>query len=474
MPISFLSFSSAYCSEECQSRDLNSPCISSSSSAFSSPHLDYAVGGEVPPLVPEALGSALRKYQHHYGHHSVSSSSASSTSWSVVTDEEDEDGAFIVGSDRDSADFLHDGTSKSPSIYLNPRSRLSYARRPSGMNNRSTVPHLHRRTSSGSSSGHVGGDARSVPNTFSHTSAEDDDSQSDFGFDDEPSLESSFMPAQSAPDYRYTGTEKEKQFQHNTITSKTKRSRNRASLPAYFSLLQMPSSSSDAAHRASLSSSGKTIAATRPSPPTPKLSLAGLTISGSTSLTAPPTPSAHATPRGRRRGTGGMVESLSSSKNRYSSSRSHSRTRERQATLTNKLPPAVDDDSTPLILPRSRFGSKNSAETVFDWSSVPGLPPPARGRTSIRRNSSPPPKMMLSLMSLGVGLERSTSPTRVPAPRGAGVAASPNGSRTGRGRARVEELDGLGSGDEAPGYGNGRSGLLDRERANRKAGRFRS
>jgi hypothetical protein len=33
-----------------------------------------------------------------------------------------------------------------------------------------------------------------------------------------------------------------------------------------------------------------------------------------------------------------------------------------------------------------------------------------------------------------------------------------------RGRMRVEDLDGIGSSIEAPGYGSGRSGLVNRER----------
>jgi len=38
------------------------------------------------------------------------------------------------------------------------------------------------------------------------------------------------------------------------------------------------------------------------------------------------------------------------------------------------------------------------------------------------------------------------------------------GSSRARGRARVEDLGGIGLSTDAPGFGNGRSGLLDRER----------
>ncbi|KJA27060.1 hypothetical protein HYPSUDRAFT_198360 [Hypholoma sublateritium FD-334 SS-4] len=180
-----------YCSSDCQSEDLSSPSVSSSSSALSSPSIAYAPGGDVPAL---ALGSALKMYAY--------ASSASST----LTDDDDDD----------APSFLY--------------SALSYARRPSGTNNHSTVPRLqHRRLSSGSSAGLF---PRSAP-VACRPPPEDD-----LSFDDDRRSECS--PA---------------------------RSRARASLPACFSLLKMASP----AHTAS-SSSGHTAA--RPSPPTPLLPLA--------------------------------------------------------------------------------------------------------------------------------------------------------------------------------------------------------
>lgn len=381
----------------------------------------------------------------NYGHrHSVSSSSASSTAWSIATDEDEDDPNYGIGSDysyQDSSDALHDAHSKSPSFLLSKNNRLSYARRPSGTNNRSTVPHLHRRTSSGSVSGHV----HSAPGT----STEDEDNPSDSGFEDDAYWS---VTGQSAPDRPSTMLyDRNENTNHaNTITSKTKRTRNRASLPTYFSLLQMPSSP-----QAASSSSIRTTALVRPSPPTPRLSLAGLSARPF-SVTAPPTANIQATPRlGKRRDMAEAIEAHTRQSGE-AQSRSSSKTRERQTTLTNKLRPALYD---PSPLARSPLSTKNSAEQVFDWSSVPPQSP-ARGRAAVRRNSSPPPKLMRSLLELGLGYERSVSPP------------SRNTTSLGnkRGRMRVDELDGVGGTVNAPGFGHGRSGLLDREK--RRAGKF--
>lgn len=431
----------AYCSEDCQNSDATSPSISSAASAASSaspsPHLGYAVGGEVPALVPSALGYALR---HHHGHrHSVSSSSASSTSWSIATDEDEDDPSFRVGGESDPMDPLYDSHSKSPSFLLH--NFLSYTRRPSGTNNRSTVAHLHRRTSSGSFTGHVRSALTSAEST------EEEDYPSDSGLEEDPRSHHFFQAGQSAPDRRTMAAYDNKADRASTITM-AKRARNRASLPTYFSLLQQMPSSSDSS--SSPSSSQTAALAGRPSPSTPRLSLAGL--SARPSLTAPPTASIYATPRGRRRDFGRLIEPAESP------SDSNSRTRERQTTLTDKLPPGP-------LLSRSRVSSKGSVEQVFDWSSAPQVSP-VRGRAAVRRNSSPPPKVMQSLMGLQFAYESSVSPHQTE------CAASSDTKN--RGRARVEDLDGIGCPVDAPGYGHGRSGLLDREKRRGVVKQFRS
>lgn len=407
-PFSLSSHSSlAYCSEDCQSIDTSSPSISSASSVLSSPNLGYAVGGDVPALVPSALGSALQKYQYYNpDHYSVSSSSASSTSWGVLTDEENDDDAGIncEYSFHDSVDSLYEGSSKSANFAYSMRpSALSYTRRPSGTNNRSTVPHLHRRTASG----HVHEIPRSAP-LQSHLSTDDDGGYSDFGFSSRDESDADVNESVKAASVNST---------------KSKRSRNRASLPGYFSLLQI-SSPSEKRSSPKSSSSGNTIA--RPSPPTPKLPLVGL----ASGLSQPSVVSIHATPRGRRRATGDIhCDRLSSSE-----SRSPSR------------PVIADFSPRPL---RSRLNSKASIDQTLDWTSVSGHP---RGRTAARGNSSPPPKMMLSAIALEDHNRAFAAASKVEAVLG--------GHRTGRGRPKAEVFEDT----DAPGYGNGRSGLMDRGR----------
>lgn len=397
-----------YCSDECSQLDAVSPSISSSSSVFSSPSINYAVGGEVPALVPSALGSALGNYRAR-DRYSLSSSSASSVSWSALTDEEDD---INVGVEDESSMFndayIYEGSSKSSSLVHVAKSAgssgLSYARRPSTTNHRSTIPSLHRRTSSSSSSGLAPG----VPQ--SANSAEDDSF----------SAASSEFPAEH--DLDFLGEQ-----ESGTVSQKPKRTRNRASLPAYFSLLQVSSP-----HRQSPIS---TSVGSRASPPTPKLAFATGTMTCASKVksfisASGSSPAMQATPRGRPREAG-----TSRSRSRQSRSRSRSRNLSRPAHLQSE---------SHL---RDRMDSRSSVEKVFDWSCAPAV----RGRTAVRRNSSPLPKMLLSALDFDENTTvRSGS-------------ANHTKTRT-RGRIAVDELEGIGFSTEAPGFGVGRSGLLNRER----------
>ncbi|KAG6909628.1 hypothetical protein DXG01_016410 [Tephrocybe rancida] len=382
--------SQAYCSEDCQSRDISSPSISSASSAVSSPHLGYATGGDVPAL---ALSSALTKYTRSRHHHSISSSSASS--WSALTDDEDEPhfgvSSYPTKPFYESADSLYDGIPTSANYFdsMKSSSALSYTRRPSGTNNRSMVPNPHTRSSN---SVHVHDIPRSAP-LQSHLSTDDDGVYSDVGFSSRD---------ESEPECHITKP---------TSTQKTKR--NRASLPAYFSLLQMTGKRVSPVS----SSSGKTIAA-RPSPPTPKVPIAGLTLT-----TVSRTPA-----RGRRRVADGACGDRSSGE---SSSRSPSRSRRAPSHFVPSCSREADD------------------EYALDRSTIPGL---TRGRPAARRNSSPPPPMMLSTGALDNHNRALAAAMRT------GGALSPF-PRESRGRTKGE-ID-----TEAPGYGIGRSGLMHRERA---------
>ncbi|KAF8136440.1 hypothetical protein EV363DRAFT_1319625 [Boletus edulis] len=382
--------SRAYCSDECEALDVhNSPSISSASSALSSPHIDHALGGEVPALMPSALGSALSNFgkRDRYS----TSSSSSSVSWSVFTDAEDDEP--VVGIDDDSGyegDCV-DGTIDPPirsvgSHHPTKPSSLMYTRRPSATNYHSMIPLLHRRTSSSSSLSHIPSppeDELDAAHEISHQSRHE-------------------LPPLS----------REPEKDRSTVTSRTKKSRNRASLPAYFSLLQI--SSPQRSH--ALPPSGNTVDDhPRPSPPTPKLASL-LTVSALR-------PTLESTPRGRRR------EPDSS---QYVAPRSHSRSRTRQGTVPEF---------------RGCQDSRGSVEQVFDWSCAPL----SRGRPTVRRNSSPLPKMTLCIQEF-------EDPALV---------APAYNER--RGRYRTQELEGRGCSRDAPGFGNGRSGLRERERT---AGRW--
>ncbi|KAH0830646.1 hypothetical protein J3R83DRAFT_2101 [Lanmaoa asiatica] len=377
--------SRAYCSDECEALDVhNSPSISSASSALSSPHIDHTLGGEVPALVPSALGNALGSFRKRDRY--STSSSSSSVSWSIFTDAEDDEP--VVGIDDDSgyeADSVEGGIDASirsvGSHHSAKLSSLMYTRRPSATNHHSMIPLLHRRTSSSSSLNHI-------------PSPTDD--ELDF------THEASHHGRHELP---VLAREPEKD--RSTVTSKTKKSRNRASLPAYFSLLQISSPQRTQV----LPPPGNTVSHNpRPSPPTPKLASL-LTASGLRSTL-------ESTPRGRRRDP---------EPPQYTDSRSRSRTR--QSTMAPESRGCQD--------------SRGSVEQVFDWSCAP-LP---RGRPTARRNSSPLPKMVLCMQEF-------EDPAL--------VASIAHNER--RGRYRTHELEGRGSSRDAPGLGNGRSGLKERER----------
>ncbi len=277
---------------------------------------------------------------------------------------------------------------------------LSYARLPSGTNNRSTVPHLHKRTASGSPS-HVRGMPRSAP---IHTSA-DDEGYSDFGF---PSRDSSEPETNHPP------------LMDGDSTARTKRTRNRASLPACFSLLQVSKSANEARSSPVSSSSGHTIV--RGSPPTPKLVLStGVVNAPALASNLIQGDTVHVTPRGRRR-----VPGVSRASRRSGESSSPSRSRSRIH---------YDVPFADMLIGLTSQPSENrgTSRNTSNWSSDPCA---VRGRNTFRRNISP---------------QRKTRPD-----------SELNPKTRARGRLRTEELDGC---SEAPGLGNGRSGLVSRERA---------
>ncbi|KIM65363.1 hypothetical protein SCLCIDRAFT_1212535 [Scleroderma citrinum Foug A] len=333
--------SRAYCSDECEAHDtFNSPAISTASSVLSSPSLDCAIGDDVPALLPSALGADLSAFTKRV-RYSASSSSTSSASWSVFTDADDDEALVSIGEDAgcdgERPDVSLDAISCLAGVHLPGKSSsLNYTRRPSATNHRSLIPMLHSRTPSMSS----------FTGTQNTSSTEDD------------LVDGAHRAPQS---YGETAAvDHDHEMDKSTIGSKSRKSRNRASLPAYFSLLQI-----NAPRRSPLRMSSPDNAShiNQPSPPTPKLASL-LAVSGLRAV--------EATPRGRLRDPG-----ISRSRRR-SQSRSRSRSRVCQ--------------NTSLLMQRARQDSRSNVEPVFDWS----CSPVSRGRT-VRRNSSPLPKMMLSM-----------------------------------------------------------------------------
>lgn len=345
---------------------------------------------DIPALVPSTLG--------HRAQHSISSSSNSSTSWSGVT-EEDENEHFVYGGE--STDMLSEG-SKSPG-YL---SGLFYARRPAPTNHRAIVPMLHRHATSSSASSL--GVPHSVPSPF-YASTEDDASSvcmSELSLHDENEREG---------------------------TPSQRRKRNRASLPAYFSLLQGastgPSSPMSRSRKgpSALQSISRSLQA---SPTTPKVAHATVVLTNV---------EAHIenTPRGRGRRRERDPEARSAS-SRRSTARSPLRHHHLSA------------------VQRARI---DSVEKVAEWvSSSPVINIPGR------RNSSPPRKpRFVEALTQGLRDCAIASDDEDDDVSREKDAARAEYERTLRGRRRAEELDEPLAG-EAPGYGNGRSGLKARER----------
>jgi hypothetical protein len=392
-----------------------SPSISSSSSALSSPQLGCAAGAEVPSLVPSALGSALRSFTERNSYYVSSSSSASSTSWSVLTDEEDQELPNPFTTDYNYHDAFEDvDPNMKVQNFINSVNNfaLSYTRRPSGTNNHSTVPQ-----GKVPSSRLVRGLSGSAP---MHSRVIPDDLSSEIGLSSNDTLESDYEAAA---------------YLDHSTTAKIKRTRNRASLPACFSLLQMGSPAKPLRSSPISASSGYTL---RQSPPTPKIAHKNPASNMQSTSTVVPLSGLHDTPRGRRREAG--QSSCSRRSGHSSPSRSRSRRSRVQAT-----------DTSDIICQATNI--RDSCEPVFDRFA-------GRGRRTIRRNSSPSSRMTRDVEpAFNAGISQM------------GVAARHSGSGSrphARGRMRVEELDGIGSTNIAPGYGTGRSGLVSRERGQQR------
>jgi hypothetical protein len=365
----------AYCSDRCEQLD-TSPAISTCNSALSSPYLDFVNGSEIPSLKSGAMGRSSKRY-------STSSSSTSSTSLSTSTDDEDDLSGYSSNGDC-SESILERNRTLNP-LTLNPA--LSYTRRPSGTSNHPTIPVLSRSTSSGSSSEH----------SDAAQSASID--RSSYGC--KPSSTGS-APRARKIDHRHkvSAPDPSKPFDLAPQSS-PKRSRNRASLPGYFSLLQIGNSPKGRLAAPILSTASQ-------SPPTPTVT--------SDCVRATPVSSTETaftvTSRGRSR------TALSGGSSSRRSGQSTSRGRQRMI----------------------RRGTDGDAD-VFPTRA---LAEASRGRSTDLKDRH------LSAIS----------PRRIAV---GGITASAEARP--RGRVRGSELDGLGSHKDWPGYGNGRTGLRHREHA---------
>ncbi|KAH9980873.1 hypothetical protein BGW80DRAFT_1453832 [Lactifluus volemus] len=275
-----------YCSDACQALDDSSPSLSTASSAWPSPSIPpLAVGpSQDPPSL--ALGMSISSSKPTY-----------SPAYPIWYDDEDVADVLSVHPPEDA--------------FLRPYDALSYARRPSSTNTHSTIPLLHRHSSSSttnSSAGHSAISTEEDSDISGPTSSSRHHRRRSYGTPLRPSAP---LPTSDAPD--------------STITS---RKRNRASLPAYFSLLTLGAPHAKSSLTMSPPRSSADTARARPSPTDPRLSRPTVdsthAVAGHSPNNAPFLAMDPEEYRGRRR------EPVSTSRPRLRSpSRSRSRSRSR-------------------------------------------------------------------------------------------------------------------------------------------------
>ncbi|CDO76444.1 hypothetical protein BN946_scf184781.g21 [Trametes cinnabarina] len=466
-----------YCSDECEGLDVTSPSISTTSSAHPSPFLQSAANAaanlpEVPALLPSALGHSLKVGRKtHRVHHSVSSSSNSSVSWSALEDDYEEESTnpalYSAGTDDEFAiqpDLSQEAGSSKPSssfgiVYRQPASSLAYVRRPSTTNNKSTIPMLHHRTSSTSTTS-----SHSVSHSMPYSSMDDESSDVPSACASSASGRSGRRSGRKSTDSAHQVTDESEREKDDTVTSKNRR--NRASLPAYFSLL---TSTSPAVSR-----SQKSLSALQ------TLSMISRSLQSSSS---PPTPrlakpivdtaTAFATPQASR-----VPKALVATTDVASRGRSRQRDIDGRSSSIRR-----SSSRSPRVHAHAHHGAHvrarlDSMEKVADWvahspvvaASVRMARHQVQHRPHERRNSSPPPLPRFEKVHLrdsGVDVD-------IGYINGAveecfdeeDESEEPMDERdTRRGRRRPDELDSRpGLDPVAPGYGNGRSGLMARER----------
>ncbi|KAI0071762.1 hypothetical protein K474DRAFT_1679186 [Panus rudis PR-1116 ss-1] len=444
-----------YCSDECESQDsTSSSSLSAASSAAPSPYLPPSMNApgnlaDIPALVPSTLGYTQKG---HRARHSISSSSNSSASWSLSEDE-DEFPTSHIGIAGEAPEFLAGGNSvRSSSSLLKPHSALSYARRPSATNHSSTIPLLSKRSSS-STTNLLGTSVNSARSPLGDYSAEDDSS-------DVVSSASSIRSRKNT--MRPTSFIENRQDQNTVLI---KRKRDRTSLPAYFSLLQVSPASPPSTHSsrsprslASLQTLSNISKSLQSSPTTPRIAQPVINLTNATahsSVSHATTVESTTRGRVRRRDPDGR-----SASNRRSTERSPPR---HLANAHRHREPSPRPHVSLNAEVRARLSSVGK---VADWVASS----PVVSRPSTRRNSSPPPKPKYEQMVRDSGVEfgpvdelyaSSLQHAFVDDDDEEDVSRETIAER--RGRRRAHELDSAPIGVRGPGYGNGRSGLRARE-----------
>ncbi|KAH9019138.1 hypothetical protein EDB85DRAFT_1873334 [Lactarius pseudohatsudake] len=274
-----------YCSDACQVLDDSSPSLSAASSAWPSPSLPPVTAGSTHELPSLTLGMSL----------SSTKPAVYPPSYPIWYDEEDDTDLLSV---RPSDDTL-----------LRPYDALSYARRPGGTNTHSTIPLLHRHSSSSTSTGHSANSAEEDSDISGPTSRHH--RRRSYGTPLRPTAP---LPGTEIPD---------------AVATITSRKRNRASLPAYFSLLTLGAPLVKSSVTMSPPRSSADTARSRPSPTIPRLARATIdpthAVAGASPSSAPLLALDPEEYRGRRRQPGSTSRPRPRSPSR---SRSHSRSRE--------------------------------------------------------------------------------------------------------------------------------------------------
>lgn len=281
-----------YCSDACQALDDSSPSLSTASSAWPSPSLPPMVAVSTQEPTTLSIGMSLSLAKSTYP-----------PAYPIWYEDEDDAELLSVHASED---------------LLRSHDALSYARRPSSTNTHSTIPLLHRHSSSStthSSTGHSTNSAEEESDISGPTSSSRHHHR-----------RSSYGTPLPPPAPLVTSDVPEA-----TVTS---RKRNRASLPAYFSLLTLGAPHVKSSLTMSPPRSSVDTARGRPSPTNPRLARPALdsthAVAGGSPCSVPlHTPNSEEY-RGRRR------EPASPSRARARSpSRSRSRSRSRSHEWTS-------------------------------------------------------------------------------------------------------------------------------------------